>query len=150
MAENKPSGPARRGKGRVTILGFLLAVVGAVALYLSDCIPGFGLGGGPGEGEGEKGEPTEEPAKQAKPDEQSSVETPPVPSGKIVVGVGGCALEGEQAQPCEDLCKRISEGALEGAKEITIDAKEGTQASVVTLLDCLKDAGHNKIAVARE
>lgn len=136
QAKPKPEKSARGGMGaRTGLLAALLAVVAAVAVWLSDCVPGFGIGGGEGEGEGtEKIDETKPPTKAETPSKPAAPE-PTIT--RIEVGIAGCALADETAIPCADLCKRIAADELAGTSKLIIAAKQGSHADVTTLLDCV-------------
>ncbi|PRQ09181.1 hypothetical protein [Enhygromyxa salina] len=142
----------RKGSGgRTTVLGALLAVVALVALWLSDCIPGFGIGSsGDAEGDAEQAEPVEQ-AEQAPPVPEP---VPPEPKQavdktlKVTIDVHGCSIDGAPAADCASVCER---GELfEGVDDAILDVKEASHGSVIAMTDCLKSKGIEKVAINRE
>src|SRR5690606_22397761 len=130
--DDKRAGKAKRG-GRSTVVAGLLAIVALVAVWLSDCIPGFGIGSGVKDGEGEPAEETEpakpaepEPEPAAEPDEQP-VERKPMPM-KLTVDVRGCMIDGGEPIDCKTLCDDPKR--FEGIDSVIIDAKDGPYQSV--------------------
>jgi hypothetical protein len=139
--------PNKRG-GRTAVAAGLLAIVAAVAAYLSNCIPGFGIGssGTPGDAEqaepAKPAEPEPEPA-EPKPDEAKQGETPPGQLGarkpmpmKLTIDARGCSVGGDEPFDCEKLCDQTE--LFEGVDAVVIDAKHGPHGVVVEVLDCLK------------
>lgn len=165
----------KKGGGRTTAFAGLLAVVAVIGAWLSNCIPGFGIGAdGSAEGEAQKSEQSDTPAepeakqaeaaKQDEGDKQSGeedkgeaqageqpelAEAPSVAAAgpmMIVVDARGCTVgDGPEAKPqdCETLCKDSEQFA--GVESVKLDTTEGPHKTVVTLLDCLREA---KIPVA--
>src|SRR5690606_3772748 len=144
--------------GRTTVLAALLALVAAVALWLSDCIPGFGLGSGTKEGEAgeseksEKSEKSEqatpaepEPPAEDEPEQQPSVRKP-MPM-KLTVDARGCSVNGGDPIDCATLCDDAE--LFEGVGSVVIDAKRGPHGVVVEILDCLKSKNLS-VAISRE
>ncbi|KIG17492.1 hypothetical protein DB30_03193 [Enhygromyxa salina] len=147
----------RKGSGgRTTVLGALLAVVTLVALWLSDCIPGFGIGSsGDAEGDADQAEPAQ-PAEpeQVTPPEPEPEPEPPAPESaanktlKITIDVHGCSIDGAPASDCASVCER---GELfEGVDDAILDVKEASHGSVIAMTDCLKSKGIEKVAINRE
>lgn len=82
---------------------------------------------------------------------ENEVAPPPESRSRtIVVGVRGCSLDGAAAQSCEVLCEQISSGILANSGEIVIDARHGSQDTVVALLNCLRAAGLEQFAIVVE
>ena len=142
--DKRASKPKRTG--RTTVLAGLLAIVAVVAAYLSDCIPGFGLGSRSGDGEGEQAEseptkPAEAEPTDAKPAEDEKAvaaeptERKPMPL-KLTVDARGCIFADGQPIDCATLCDRPE--LFEGADSVIIDATNGPHGVVVDVLDCLK------------
>jgi hypothetical protein len=143
-----PAAEKKRGSGvRTGLIGVLLAAVAALAIWLSDCVPGFGIGGGEGEGEGQA------PAKTDKPDTTppAKTEAAPLPAKpappSIEIGVGGCKLGDGPTQTCAELCKRAEQGEFAGVESVTLHGEQGSQADVTQVIDCLKAAGVTKLAI---
>jgi hypothetical protein len=131
----------KKGSGRTTVLAGLLAVIALVALWLSDCIPGFGIGAGTKDGEGEAAEQAPKPEVQAeapKPVEEPAVEAPvrkPMPM-KVTVDARGCMVNGADPVDCKSVCEQAE--LFDNVDSVIIDAKDGPQGLVVELLDCVK------------
>ncbi len=135
-----------KGKGgRSTVLAGLLAVVALVAIWLSDCIPGFGIGAGTKEGEAEQSEKAEKAESVETPSEQPSVRKP-MPM-KLTIDARGCMINGGDPIDCSTLCEDASR--FEGVDSVTIDAKDGPHEPVVAALDCLKSKKLS-VAITRE
>jgi hypothetical protein len=150
--QNKQPSQPKRGGARTLVFGGLLAIVALVALWLSNCIPGFGIGSrGEGEG-GEKGggekadadkakpaEPESEPEKTAEPEQPKTPEQPivrkPMPM-KLTVDPAGCSVNGGDPFDCATLCDQAE--LFEGIDTAIVDAKNGSHGVVVEVLDCLK------------
>ncbi|MFV8749475.1 hypothetical protein ACNOYE_02860 [Nannocystaceae bacterium ST9] len=154
MPETKPTPakpkPKPRGMGvRGGLLAVLLAVVAALAIWLSDCVPGFGIGG-EGEGEG-AGQPASDEKPKAEPAEAEVAPASPAgePAPTIEIGVLGCSLADEPVQPCAELCKRIEKGELEGRASAILKSEQGSHADVTAVIDCLKAAGITKLAIEK-
>jgi hypothetical protein len=148
--DKRPSKPKR--SGRTTGLAGLLAVVALIAAWLSDCIPGFGIGSDSGDGEAEQAEEID-PAKPAEPEPEPPEPTEPEPSVrkpmplKLTIDARGCMLDGGDPIDCKTLCDDPKR--FEGRDAVTIDAKDGPHAAVVDALDCLKT--HDlAVAITRE
>ena len=158
--EQKQANKPKRS-GRTTALAGLLAVVAVIAAWLSNCIPGFGIGGGDGEGEADKAaesepakpaeaEPETEPTKQgeggqaAKPEGLGAAREP-VPL-KLTIDARGCIFGDGQPIECEAACER--DELFEGIDSVIIDAKNGPHGVVVDVLDCLK-AKKLKVSIER-
>ena len=159
--KDKDKGKSKKGGGaRTTAFTALLAVVAVIAAWLSNCIPGFGIGSsGDAEGEAEKAEaekaveaeaepePEPEPAKpEAKEDEQAGEA-----AGKtltVTIDVRGCALAEAEPSECASMCER--EELFEGIDDAILDVKQASHESVVAMTDCLKTKGIDKIAIRRE
>jgi hypothetical protein len=142
--EDKRANKPKR-TGRTTVLAGLLAIVAVVAAYLSDCIPGFGLGSRSGDGEGEQAEPADakpaEPADAKPAEDEQAVEPAPIPERKpmplkLTIDARGCAFADGQPIDCATLCDRPE--LFEGADSVIIDATNGPHGVVVDVLDCLK------------
>jgi hypothetical protein len=169
MADSKP--PARKGSSRrTTVLAALLAVITVVAVWLSNCIPGFGIGSsGSGEGEGskddaDKAEPAKsesdkpEPAKPepAKPEpakpEPAKPEPPPLgAAGKtlnVKIDVAGCSVGGATPVECSKVCERTE--LFEGMDDAVLEVAGASHGSVLEMTDCLKAQGIDKVAIRRE
>ena len=137
--ETKSKPKPKRKRGRTTALTGLLAVVALVAMWLSDCIPGFGIGAGTKEGEGEA-EPTE-PAKPAEPEptpEPAATPDPvrkPMPM-KLTIDARGCSIAGDDPIDCASLCE--DEARFAQVDTVIVDAKDGPQAAVEAALECAK------------
>ncbi len=163
-----PKQPAQTGgRGRKAVLAAFVAVVAVVAVWLSNCIPGFGLGtSGEGQdGEGERAEPAKsepaktEPAKPepAKPEpppttEPRPVEPPPLASAgttlTVAIGVNGCSVAGSEPIECSKMCERTD--LYTGIDDAVLEVTGASQGSVVAMLDCLKTKGIDKVAIRRE
>ncbi|MFO7564700.1 MAG: hypothetical protein R6X02_18800 [Enhygromyxa sp.] len=153
--QDKRASKAKRS-GRTTGLAGLLAVIALIAMWLSDCIPGFGIGSGTKEGEGEVAEDEAEPAKPAEPEpdppEEDEVAEPeptvrkPMPM-KLTIDARGCMINGGEPIACDALCDDPKR--FEGVDAVTVDAKDGPHQAVVDALDCLET--HDlAVAITRE
>ena len=155
--EHKQAGKPKRS-GRTTLLAGLLAVVAALAVWLSNCIPGFGIGGGEGEGEAEnaaesepakpaEAEPESEPSKAGEGGAAPEVGTArkPVPLKLTIDARDSCTFADGQALDCATICE--NDELFEGVDSVIIDAKNASQDVVVDVLDCLKT---KKLAVSIE
>ncbi len=146
--ESKPA-KKRGGMGaRTGLLGLLLAAIGALALWLSNCVPGFGIGGAEGEGDAASSSKAESstPTKTDEAAPPSAASSTPV----IAVGVYGCKLNDEVAQPCADLCKRAEQGEFAGVTAAKVASTQGSHADVTAVIDCLKAAGVSKLAIEKD
>lgn len=132
----------RKSKGglRTKLLAVLLGVVALAAIWLSDCIPGFGLGSqGTDEGQASSAEVVE-PAVPAEPESEVEPVEPaaarkPMPM-KLTIDARGCLVNGGEPQDCEGLCEQ--DELFTKVDAVTIDAKQGPHGTVVKVLDCLK------------
>jgi hypothetical protein len=153
QAHKRASKPKR--SGRTTALAGLLALVGVLAVWLSDCIPGFGIGSrsdGDGEAEraveSEQAEPVEaepeppEPAEGGQAAEGQPSVRKPVPM-KLTIDARGCIVEGGEPIDCAAMCDR--DELFEGIDSVIIDATNGPHGVVMDVLDCLKT---KKLSVA--
>jgi hypothetical protein len=177
MAESKQ--PARQASSRrMPVLAALLAVIAVVAVWLSNCIPGFGLGSS-GSGDGERSNdaadkaeaakseaaPTEpdkpEPAKPepepAKPEPTEPLapaeptEPPALGSGKtliVKIDVAGCAVAGATPVDCSKVCEQAE--LFEGIDDAVLEVDGASHGSVIQMTDCLKSKGLDKVAIRRE
>jgi hypothetical protein len=159
----------------MTVLAALLAVIAVVAVWLSNCIPGFGLGSsGSGtntanegdadkpeaaKSEADKSEPAKtEPAKPepAKPEpvrpEPARPEPPPVGGTgntlNVKIDVAGCAVGGAAPVDCSKLCERSE--LFEGMDDAVLEVDGASHGSVLAMTDCLKAKGIDKVAIRRE
>jgi hypothetical protein len=164
MADSKP--PVRKGTGRrTTVLAALLAVIAVVAVWLSDCIPGFGLGSsGDGDGEGTNADAeTAEPAKSeadkpepAKPEPAKPEPTTPEPPAlgaagntlNVKIDVAGCAVGEAEPVDCSKVCERAE--LFQGVDDAVLDIAGASHGSVLQMTDCLKSKGIDKVAIRRE
>jgi hypothetical protein len=148
--QNQQAGKPKRGGARTAMLGGLLAIIAVIAAWLSNCIPGFGIGSGTGEGEGDdartepaqRAEPesetekkTEQPANTEQPKPEQPSVTKPMPI-KLTVDPRGCSVDGDEPIDCATLCDQSE--LFEGRDTVIIDAKNGPHGVVVDVLDCLK------------
>lgn len=151
-AEPKPK-PKPKTSKRTTALLALLAVVVVLALWLSNCIPGFGFGGaGDAEGDAQRDEAAEPATPEPKPEPE--VEPPPVaepaPNKTLTVKIGlhGCSVNDQPAVECAKLCERAE--LFEGIDDAVLDTdSDASHASVVAMTDCLKSKGIDKLAIRR-
>ncbi len=113
------------------------AVAGA---YLSDCVPGFGLGDGGGP-----------PTATSTPDKHEAPQEESAEDGSIAVAVKGerCTLGEDSPDDCESVCASLEARALQ-SKSIAIDATLGAHGSVEALKQCLRAAGFERISVHSE
>jgi hypothetical protein len=153
---------ARKGTSgrRMTVIAALLAVIVVVAVWLSNCIPGFGLGssgrGGADEtdADADKAGPAKpEPAKPepAKPEPAKPELAKPEPAGKtlsVTIDVAGCSVAGSEPAECSKLCERAE--LFAGIDDAVLDVAGASHGSVVEMLDCLKAKGIDKVAIRRE
>ena len=153
-AEPKPK-PKPKTSKRTTALLALLAVVVVLALWLSNCIPGFGFGGaGDAEGDAQRDEAAEPATPEPKPEPEPKVEPPPVaepaPNKTLTVKIGlhGCSINDEPPVECAKLCERAE--LFEGIDDAVLDTdSDASHASVVAMTDCLKSKGIDKLAIRR-
>lgn len=166
MADSKQ--PARKATGgRTTVLAALLAVIAVVAVWLSDCIPGFGLGSS-GSGDGEKTDADADKAEAAKSEsakpepakpepakpEPAKPEQQPPPLGatgktlNVKIDVAGCAVAGAEPVECSKVCERSE--LFEGMDDAVLDVAGASHGSVIEMTDCLKAKGIDKVAIRRE
>ncbi len=162
MADSKL--PARKGSSRrTTVLAALLAVITVVALWLSNCIPGFGIGSsGSGDDDASKG--TDDAAKSDKTDkaeparseadkpEPAKSEPPPLgAAGKtlnVKIDPAGCAVGGAAPVECSKVCERTE--LFEGMDDAVLEVAGASHGSVLEMTDCLKARGIDKVAIRRE
>jgi hypothetical protein len=151
------------------VVAALIAVIVVVAVWLSNCIPGFGLGSSGRDGEGSrdgdadkaeaaKREPDKtEPAKPepppAKPEPQPAKPEPPPlgAAGKtlnVKIDVAGCAIAGGESVDCSKVCERAD--LFEGMDDAVLEVSGASHGSVVAMMDCLKAKGIDKVAIRRE
>jgi hypothetical protein len=145
MADQDKPKPKPKRSGRTTALAGLLAVVAVIAAWLSNCIPGFGIGSESGDGEAEQAQESEparpaepEPEPEPEPAEPSETEPEvrkPMPI-KLTIDARGCSIDGGESIDCKALCDDPKR--FEGRDAVIIDAKDGPHAAVVDALDCLK------------
>lgn len=148
----------RGGKGRTTVLGGLLLLVALIAAYLSDCIPGLGVGTGQdAPGEQAAVDDPEDEAEETTPEPKFDV-PPPEPEAPtkatMLVDGRGCQLQLEGAEPgefveCATLCEAEAPFG-EATVELTVDARQGPHDDVVAVVDCAKAKGVDKVAIQRE
>ncbi|GEM_PF-2471440 len=144
----------RRGGARTTVLAALLAVVAVVAVWLSDCIPGIGIGAGSDADGTAKAEDNAEPEAAEKTAENTPTPEPPLTiTASLRVDVTGCTLVVGDGPPssalvCADLCNE--DDPFAGASELVIDAKQGPAGWVIEAIDCAKQEGIETIAIERE
>jgi hypothetical protein len=153
MAKNQEPKRKRGGGGRTTVLAALLAVVALVAIWLSDCIPGFGTGSsGDAEGEAEQ----VEKAEPAQPEPEKVAEPEPVPEPEpaanktlmITIDVRGCSIDGAAPSDCASVCERAE--LFAGVDDAILQVEEASHGSVTAMVDCLKSKGIDKVAINRE
>jgi hypothetical protein len=149
----------------MTILAALLAVVVVLAVWLSNCIPGFGIGSsGPGDGaaddtgaaKSERAKP--EPAKPeaAEPDTDKPEPAKPEPEAlgaagttlTVTIDVGGCAVAESAPIDCAKICDRNE--LFVGIDDAVLEVAGASHGSVVAVIDCLKAKGIDKVAIRRE
>lgn len=163
MADAKQ--PARKGTSRrMPVLAALFAVIAVVAMWLSDCIPGFGIGSsGSGDGqptdadadkaEAAKSEPdaSPPPPDKPRPDEPAPAEPPPLAAGKtlnVKIDVAGCAVGAAEPIDCSKVCERSE--LFEGMDAAVLEVAGASHGSVIEMTDCLKAKGIDKVAIRRE
>jgi len=118
------------------VLAGLLAIVGLVAIWLSDCIPGFGLGSegvADGQVRGELAEPAEREPAEPEPAEPESERKLPM---KLTIDARGCLVDGGQPQDCAALCDQ--DELFAGLDTVKIDAKNGPHETVSQVEACLR------------
>jgi hypothetical protein len=158
---------ARKGTSgrRITVIAALLAVIVVVAVWLSNCIPGFGLGSSGRGGDDDtdvdagkagpaKPEPGKtEPAKTETPKPEPSKLEPPKlgTAGKtlsVTIDVAGCSIAGSEPVECSKICERAE--LFEGIDDAVLDVAGASHGSVIEMTDCLKAQGIDKVAIRRE
>ena len=159
MADDKDR-KKKKGSARTTALAGLLAVVAVIAAWLSNCIPGFGVGSsGDAEGEAEA-----EPAVEAEAKEEPKPAEPEVKEDdkdddkageaagttlSVTIDVHGCSVGGAEAFECASLCEKAE--LFEGVDDAILDANgDASHESVVAVTDCLKSKNIDKVAIRRE
>lgn len=164
MADSKP--PARNGSSRrTTVLAALLAVITVVAVWLSNCIPGFGIGSsGSGDDDASKGtddaaktdkaEPAKSEADKPEADKPEPDKPEPPPLGaagktlNVKIDPAGCAVGGAAPVECSKVCERTE--LFEGMDDAVLDVAGASHGSVIEMTDCLKARGIDKVAIRRE
>jgi hypothetical protein len=133
----KGKAKTKGGGGRSRALAALLAIVALVAIWLSDCIPGFGLGSLGIDGEAQDAEQAEpvEKVEPAVPESEVEAEAEPPRTLKLIVEPRGCTVEGGEPFDCATLCERTE--LFAGVESVVIDATEASHATVTEVLDCL-------------
>ena len=159
MADDKDR-KKKKGSARTTALAGLLAVVAVIAAWLSNCIPGFGVGSsGDAEGEAEA-----EPAVEAEAKEEPKPAEPEVKEDDkdddkageaagttltVTIDVHGCSVGEAAAFECASLCEKAE--LFEGVDDAILDANgDASHESVIAVTDCLKSKGIDKVAIRRE
>ena len=151
MPDSKQAARKRMSGRRITVIATLLAVIVVVAVWLSNCIPGFGIGSsgrGDGDDTGKTAPAKTEPAKT----EPAKTEPPkPEPAGKtlnVTIGVAGCSVAGSEPVECSKICERAE--LFEGIDDAVLDVAEASHGSVIEMTDCLKVRGIDKLAIRRD
>jgi hypothetical protein len=169
MDDSKQSARKARGR-RMTVLAALLAVIAVVAVWLSNCIPGFGLGSsGSGtntanEGDADKPEAAKSEADKSEADKSEPAKTEPAktepvrpeppPVGgtgntlNVKIDVAGCAVGGAAPVDCSKVCERSE--LFEGMDDAVLEVDGASHGSVLAMTDCLKAKGIDKVAIRRE
>ena len=138
------------------MLAGLLAVVALVALWLSDCIPGFGVGAGTKDSEGEAAKQDAKPEVQTeapKPVEQPPAKVEPEVAApkptpmKVTVDARGCMVNGADPIDCETVCDQAE--LFDNVDTVLIDATDGPQGFVDEVLTCV-EAKHLAVKITRE
>lgn len=163
MADAKQ--PARKGTSRrMPVLAALLAVIAVIAVWFSDCVPGFGSGSS-GSGEGQRTDADADKAEAAKsesdkpesdkpppqPDEPLPTDPPPLAAGKtlnVKIDVAGCAVGVAEPVDCSKVCERSE--LFEGMDAAVLEVAGASHGSVIQMTDCLKAKGIDKVAIRRE
>lgn len=145
------SSDRRRGRGGGTAVAGLAVLVGLVAAYLSDCIPGLGAGGSLGTPSSEA--PTEpvEPTPRAEPvtaqPDAAGAATPTRMS--IAVLAERCRQAQAEPVPCSQVCESLDR-ARASSTTVEVDATRGSHGAVESLRACLKEAGFSDVRVRSE
>jgi hypothetical protein len=151
MADDKRKTKSKGKRARSTALTGLLAVVALVAIWLSDCIPGFGIGAGSKDGEGEQVDSPEpaQPAEPAEPAAEPAEPSEPAPTlgegerklapMQLTIDARGCSIAGGDPLDCASLCE--DEARFADVDTVIIDAEHGPQAAVEAALECAKAKG---------
>jgi hypothetical protein len=158
MPDSKQAARKPTSGRNMTVIAVLLAVIVVVAAWLSNCIPGFGLGSS-GRGDdtdtdvdsGKAGPAKTEPPKAEPPKPEPLGAEPPKPAGKtlsVTIDVGGCSVAGSERVECSKLCERTE--LFEGIDDAVLDVAGASHGSVVEMVDCLKTKGIDKVAIRRE
>lgn len=129
----------RRGRLPLGIVGALI-LIALVAAYISDCLPGFGVGGKLGT-----------PSSDAPP---SATKAPPegeAAGDRITIVVQGeqCRRGQGEPQPCPQLCAALDRTHA-ATVEVAVEAVEGRHGTVEELRKCLRDAGFTRVRVHSE
>lgn len=151
----------------MTVLVALLAVIAVIAVWLSNCIPGFGIGSSGGgergndkadaaKSESDKPEPAKpEPATPDKPEPATPepVKPPLLGAGtgktlNVKIDVLGCSIAGAEPVDCSKICERTE--LFEGMDDAVLEVDEASHGSVIAMTDCLKAKGIDKVAIRRE
>lgn len=125
------------------------ALVGLVAAYLSDCIPGLGAGGSLGMPQADV---AAEPAKSSPSDPSS---TPAAGKARLSIEVQGerCRQGDAPPAPCPQICQdlgRDHRGRGASSVVVEVDATQGSHGAVEALRACLKEAGFSQVRVHSE
>jgi hypothetical protein len=164
MPDSKQAARKTMSGRRITVIATLIAVIVVAALWLSNCIPGFGIGSSGGDGDddvdaGKAGPAKPEPAKpepaksepaKSEPAKSEQPE-PPKPAGKtlnVTINVAGCSVAGSEPVECSKICERAE--LFEGIDDAVLDVADASHGSVVEMTDCLKAQGIDKLAIRRE
>lgn len=145
MASRSSSKDRGRGGPPAGLLA-LAGLVGLLAAYLSNCIPGFGIGGG----EGNPGAETKAPAEQEKPKADAKTEGQ-ADESRISIAVKGdkCVRGSEPPAPCPQVCARLDKTKA-ASTLVEVDASAGRHGRVEALRSCLQAAGFTDVRVRSE
>ncbi|MEM7155939.1 MAG: hypothetical protein AAF799_24015 [Myxococcota bacterium] len=124
----------------------LLGLVGLLAAYLSNCIPGFGIGGSAGT----PGAESKTPAEPAKPTAEKEAKAK-ADQSRISIAVKGdkCVQGSGEAAACPEVCAGLDRKDA-ATVQVEVDASAGRHGTVEALRACLKEAGFTDVRVRSE
>lgn len=143
VAERSSDRPRRRGRFPLGIVGALI-LIALVAAYVSDCLPGFGVGG-------KLGTPSSDAPASATKAPAEGKGAGEAAGDRITIVVQGeqCRRGQGEPQPCPELCAALDRTHA-ATVEVAVEAAEGRHGIVEDLRKCLRDAGFTRVRVHSE